>query len=575
MLTNSFAAGALAAAYVMVLVLLLNPSLPTAPRALVPLAWSIGTFYTTTCAGMAYVMLLLRQVMGRELFSPAWISVTVLAWLNSVTAAAGAVVFWLNIRTFSLVLEARMITALTQGVIVLTAAALLFLIIALLQRYGGRRGIWAAWLSAVALASIVVPLAIRGRGTPAPPAMHPIAAARDVAATDASRVSVIAIEGGSLELIAAAAAQGRLPNFGRLLDAGAVMHLATLHPTSAEAVWAAIATGKLPQKNGIRSAAVYRRASQPQSAPIQLLPDYCFASALLRYGVLHDERQTATSLQATPLWTVLNRAGISVGLINLPLTQPAPAIDGYVISDGYVRAVHAAARERHGLLVSPPALAAEVEAAVRSVTDDGTLGAVLDNVADRHRVAARADRTYRVIRDTLSASHPTQVSMMRFESADAVGHYFLRYAMPAAFGDVSVAERQRFGGVLEAHYALIDDAIGQVMATLDRDDLLLVMAGFGMEPLGPGKRVLEQLIGDPEVSGSHESAPDGFLMAYGGPVAGSREVRRASIVDVTPTLLYFLGLPVGRDMDGVARVDLFLSSFTGEHPMTFISTYDR
>ena len=39
----------------------------------------------------------------------------------------------------------------------------------------------------------------------------------------------------------------------RILDAGAVMHLATVHPTSAEAVWAAVATGKLPQKNGVRS----------------------------------------------------------------------------------------------------------------------------------------------------------------------------------------------------------------------------------------------------------------------------------------------------------------------------------
>ncbi len=65
------------------------------------------------------------------------------------------------------------------------------------------------------------------------------------------------------------------------------------------------------------------------------------------------------------------------------------------------------------------------------------------------------------------------------------------------------------------------------MATLDRDDVLVVMAGFGMEPLGPGKRVLERLIGDPEVSGSHESAPDGFLMAYGSTVEPSRQITRA------------------------------------------------
>ena len=96
-----------------------------------------------------------------------------------------------------------------------------------------------------------------------------------------------------------------------------------------------------------------------------------------------------------------------------------------------------------------------------------------------------------------------------------------------------------------------------------------------MEPLGFGKRALEQLLGDPDVSGTHEGAPDGFLMAYGATVAKPRQPRRASIVDVVPTVLYFLGLPIGRDMDGYARTDIFQPSFTEEHPITFIPTYER
>jgi len=47
---------------------------------------------------------------------------------------------------------------------------------------------------------------------------------------------------------------GELPNFGRLLDQGASMHLTTLRPTQPAAVWAAAFTGKAPQRNGIRSA---------------------------------------------------------------------------------------------------------------------------------------------------------------------------------------------------------------------------------------------------------------------------------------------------------------------------------
>jgi hypothetical protein len=77
------------------------------------------------------------------------------------------------------------------------------------------------------------------------------------------------------------------------------------------------------------------------------------------------------------------------------------------------------------------------------------------------------------------------------------------------------------------------------------------------------------------LSGTHEAAPDGFLMVYGGPAARGRFTTRASIVDVVPTLLYFLGLPIGRDMDGYVRNDVFQHQFTDARPITYIPSYDR
>ena len=75
-----------------------------------------------------------------------------------------------------------------------------------------------------------------------------------------------------------------------------------------------------------------------------------------------------------------------------------------------------------------------------------------------------------------------------------------------------------------------------------------------------------------DLSGTHERAPDGFLLAYGSAVQHGRP-QRGSIVDVTPTLLYFFGLPVALDMDGFARSDLFTREFTTERPITFIPSY--
>jgi len=175
----------------------------------------------------------------------------------------------------------------------------------------------------------------------------------------------------------------------------------------------------------------------------------------------------------------------------------------------------------------------------------------------------------------MARARPTQVTLTRYQSLDAAGHYYLRYAMPSEFGDVTDEERRRLGSVLERQYGVIDQAVGRAMATLGSDDLLLVVSGYGMEPLGVGKRIIERVIGDPDISGTHEAAPDGFLLAYGGSVARGRQPQRASVVDVVPTILYFLGLPIGRDMDGYARTDLFQSAFTQERPITSIPTYDR
>ncbi|MGH2667580.1 MAG: hypothetical protein ACRDH5_00390, partial [bacterium] len=91
----------------------------------------------------------------------------------------------------------------------------------------------------------------------------------------------------------------------------------------------------------------------------------------------------------------------------------------------------------------------------------------------------------------------------------------------------------------------------------------------------PGKRLVARAMREGHITGTHDRAPDGFLIAYGAHVTTGKLPERGSIVDVAPTVLYFLGLPVGRDMDGFARTDLFERSFTADRPITFIATHDR
>jgi predicted AlkP superfamily phosphohydrolase/phosphomutase len=575
MLSNSLAAAVLATAYVIALVLHLNPQLPLHPARLAPLLSTVGLFYVVHLTVIFYILLVVRQLLARELFSPAWISVGVLVWLGAIAAAAGATLMWRNLRTFALVLDAATAAALERSAAVLAATAVLCVLLSVLRRKTPeRRAVWAPIFVLVMVGSVAAPLALRGRGASPVLEARPIDAVFEAPRTEpASRVTVIAIDAGSLDLIARAAAEGRLPNFGRILDAGAVRHLATLHPTSAEAVWAAVASGKLPQKNGVRSAAMYRIAGS--GGAVQLLPDYCFAHGLERFGFLVEQAHTSATLRTRTLWSILSTNGFSVGIVGWPLTQPAPVVRGYLVSDTFHRLAPAASSVDDPAVVYPPELHDEALAAMDTAADGAPEGVPAARTEARFETPARTDRMYDRIARAMAHARPSQVTVTRYQSLDPIGHYFLRYAAPSEFGDVSDDERRRLGGVLEQHYGILDEAIGRALAGLGPEDLLIVVSGFGMEPLGLWKRLVERVIGDPEISGTHEGAPDGFLLAYGAAVARGRQQARASVVDIAPTILYFLGLPIGRDMDGYARTDLFQPSFTDERPIAFIPSYDR
>jgi hypothetical protein len=583
MLSNSVVAATLGASYVMALVLQLNPTLSLNPLRLLPLALTVGLFYAAHLTVIFYACLVVRQLFARELFSPAWTSVAVLSWLGAAAAATGAALMWANLRTFSLVLTADTVDEIARGMLALVASACLFIVVGLMRAHfwPRKRFVWAFLLVLVAAGSIAAPAALRGRASVPVLETRPIDAPLELATTERpSRVTILAIDAGSLDLITSAAADGRLPNFGRVLDSGAVMHLATLHPTSAEAVWTAVATGKLPQKNGVRSAGVYHLARGGE--PLQLLPDYCFAHALVRFGLVAEEPHTSAALRTRAFWSILSALGIPVAVVGWPLTQPAPVVRGYLVSDAYPRLVATPSGIEDPSSVYPPDIKAAVaEAAI--LEDEDVDAAIAANAAALvpaargvvNETPSRVDRTFDQIARGLALAHPARVTVVRYQSLDPIGHYYLRYAMPSAFGDVTDDERRRLGLVLEAHYGFIDAAIGRALEALGPDDLLLVVSGYGMEPLGLGKRLLEKVIGDADLSGTHEGAPDGFLMAYGASVTRGRLVARGSVVDLVPTMLYFLGLPIGRDMDGYARTDLFQRTYTDGQPITFIPTYDR
>lgn len=578
--TNSAIAGVLLSAYLLLATLHLNPEFPLTPGDVGPLAAVMALAYGANALVVFYALVVLRQVAAVQVLSPGWLSVRVLAWMCTISAAVGAGVLWLNATDFAPFLPPETARRMLLAAVAVAICGGVFLIVAL--AHIGRRGTAPSGVLLVTTMalSVIVPVLLRGPAREA--AVAPIAPPPPrVDDQPGGRVVLLAIDGASLDRISLAVAEGRLPHFGRVLDSGVATHLATLRPTQAEPIWTTVATGRLPQTSGVRSAARYR--ARTGAAALDVLPDYMYAQALVRYGFLQEEPITPADLTAKPLWTILSERGIRVGLVGWPLTHPAPNLRGYVVSDVLHRVDDSRLGLEGGAAVSPLSAWAAIAAArgLALAPDPHDVLAKADGLPHAGEVDVRADpkpvqadSLHLRIVETLEASRASRFVAVRLPGLDAVAHYYLRYASPQDFGDVDDEERRRFGGVLDEYYGMLDTVVGRLYDTLQPDDLVILVSSHGMEPLTPVKRVLERLVGDPVVSGTHERAPDGFVMAFG---AGVRPGRpdRGSVADIAPTVLYFLGLPIGRDMDGRARTDFFTPAFTSARPLTFIPSYGR
>jgi hypothetical protein len=87
------------------------------------------------------------------------------------------------------------------------------------------------------------------------------------------------------------------------------------------------------------------------------------------------------------------------------------------------------------------------------------------------------------------------------------------------------------------------------------------------------ERSTSPIQGGVEFAASHRL--DGVLMLSGGPLRRDFAFTGAKIVDVAPTVLYLMGLPVPDDMDGRVLTEAIDDDFLGDHPIRSESMDDE
>jgi hypothetical protein len=282
-------------------------------------------------------------------------------------------------------------------------------------------------------------------------------------------------------------------------------------------------------------------------------------------------------------WNILSDHGLRVGCVGWWITYPAETINGVMVSQTNTRddpgdpggrpLLKGAVLEGVEGQVHPPELQSRVMQLLDEV--EGSLDALSQEIfglplhppteferlmLEQTRWSLRADATYlRVAKELLERRERFDLLAVYLGGTDVVGHRFWRYARPQEFSKPPAPEQiEDFGGAIDAYYAYADRELGELFEAAPSGTLVVVVSDHGMH--AHNTEVDFQADNPPRLrtSGHHRDAPPGVIIAarYRGPAAGPTQVELGalptlgSVLDVTPTLLHLLGLPLGDDMDG-------------------------
>lgn len=509
-------------------------------------------------------------VNGRPLF----------AGLAFLALTAAAIIYWHNLFELRHAIAVEGVRALAAAAVAVSASAAALLLVGLDLWLFPRhpRPLAGAVAILAAGAAVAVPLALRpvprGPSEPAP-------AVRLESAGAPRRLFVIGIDGLSPRDVDGATALA--PALARLADRGAVARLATIRPTEGPPVWTTLMTGRLPRDHGIRGISSY--ALRGSEADWALLPRGALVGSIERLGLARQRPVPSTARRCRALWNVLDAFGSPSGLVRVSGTHPPETIRGFVLSPYFHVLRH---DERAASTLHPADLLSEIQ--VRGVdagqVDPALLGELVappttgtqpgDDPAVRRLVrdGLAADATYERAADVLRTAYDPTLLVVSYHGFDVAGHLFYRHAHPEAYGNVAPEEARRYGDVLGRYAAVILRWVGGLEKEMRPGDLLVVLSGYGFEPTPLWRRLVGVLTGTVAPMAGHGGAPDGVMVIVGDGIRAGARAEQASVLDVAPTLLYLLGLPVARDMDGRVLGELVDAEFARERPLTFIRSYE-
>jgi predicted AlkP superfamily phosphohydrolase/phosphomutase/tetratricopeptide (TPR) repeat protein len=380
-------------------------------------------------------------------------------------------------------------------------------------------------------------------------------------------VLVIGVDSADWEMIRPMVESGELPTFARLLREGASAPCTTLDPPLSPLLWTSIATGRTPDAHGILDF-ITRDPRTGRTVPV-----------------------TSTLRRVEALWNIASDAGRRVAAIGWLASWPAESVSGAIVTDRL--AFHpfdpAATGQALEGLTHPVDLADEVRPLMPdparvpfdsvsrflAVTPEQYASAPFDTyrpgqlVGNFRRTWAAAEG-YRRVTTSLYARGAWDLFLTYFEFLDATSHLFVRHMEPA-LASLPEEEKRAFGGAISEAYRWQDRVLGEILALVDDNTIVVIVSDHGFLF---GER---RIAAPSEVLGGEAALwhrDEGIFLVTGPGVRRGARLPPVSILDIAPTILWAMGLPVSDEMPGRPIVQAFEPDFVDARPVERIATYE-
>jgi predicted AlkP superfamily phosphohydrolase/phosphomutase len=369
------------------------------------------------------------------------------------------------------------------------------------------------------------------------------------------KVLVVGVNGMEWDILRPLLLQRKLPNLAHVIQNGTYGKLRTVSAPNCPRVYTTMFTSTRPEEHGVTG--------------------FIVGGITANTNMLKEE----------PIWSILSKNGVTVGMANVPATFPVMLVNGYMISgmltrgkdceDGVLCAPKLSEVEG-GDAVYPPALKAELLKNVGDYYIDCTRMPGADELKGHEtevidawlkRVNLIREQQTKLF-DYLLSSHPTDFTWLVQSCEDRTGHWLYPIAPYNAGYNPKINALQP--DAFPNQYIAFDKVLGSILKHVDENTYVFIVSDHGIKPL----REFEET--DPHAHMDHEKTTPviakhdfadgddvpGSILAMGPGIKHDQRLMGldASVYDIAPTILHLYGIDPPKQMRGRVLSEIFESS---------------